>query len=586
MRALTRLSVATLLLGLSGCAAAPPADMARETPPVHVPAGYDSAVATPLIVLLHGYTLSGEGQDAYMGLSDLVDDYGFLMAAPDGTKENGPDENRFWNASRSCCNFFESEVDDSTYLADLIDSIKGDYNVDDTRVFLVGHSNGGFMSYRMAHDHSDTIAAIASLAGADQSEGRPTPDDPVHVLQIHGTADTVISYEGGVFRGGAPHPGARESVEAWAAHNGCATTGVDTGTFDLDGGLDGAETVVTRYASGCRPGGSAELWTITDGSHAPDLSEHFSRRVVEWLLAHPKRSAGTAGGAAPPSGDITMTPVTVGDLTFDVRMAGPADGEVVILLHGFPQTSYEWRNQISALGEAGFRAVAPNQRGYSAGARPATIQDYAVPRLVEDIVGLADAVGAERFHIVGHDWGAIIAWAVAVAAPARVISASPVSVPHPDAFARVLGDPTSCQPEASSYFDVFVQPDSEDNFVANDNAGLRGFFAGIEEDAVEDYVQVLGSKAALGAALNWYRANIADRQVSGPAMGVVRVPTMFTWSDGDTALCIDGAELTEEYVDAPYRFEVIEGVSHWIPDLATDQMTEFLLDHINTYSER
>ncbi len=586
MRALTRLSVATLLLGLSGCAADPPADMARETPPVHVPAGYDSAVATPLIVLLHGYTLSGEGQDAYMGLSDLVDDYGFLMAAPDGTKENGPDENRFWNASRSCCNFFESEVDDSTYLADLIDSIKGDYNVDDTRVFLVGHSNGGFMSYRMAHDHSDTIAAIASLAGADQSEGRPTPDDPVHVLQIHGTADTVIIYDGGVFRGGAPHPGARESVEAWAAHNGCATTGVDTGTFDLDGGLDGAETVVTRYASGCRPGGSAELWTITDGSHSPDLSEHFSRRVVEWLLAHPKRSAGTAGGAAPPSGDITMTPVTVGDLTFDVRMAGPADGEVVILLHGFPQTSFEWRNQISALGEAGFRAVAPNQRGYSAGARPATIEDYAVPRLVEDIVGLADAVGAERFHIVGHDWGAIIAWAVAVAAPARIISASPVSVPHPDAFARVLGDPTSCQPEASSYFDVFVQPDSEDNFVANDNAGLRGFFAGIEEDAVEDYVQVLGSKAALGAALNWYRANIADRQVSGPAMGVVRVPTMFTWSDGDTALCIDGAELTEEYVDAPYRFEVIEGVSHWIPDLATDQMTELLLDHINTYSER
>ena len=586
MRALTRLSVATLLLGLSGCAADPPANMARETPPVHVPAGYDSAVATPLIVLLHGYTLSGEGQDAYMGLSDLVDDYGFLMAAPDGTKENGPDENRFWNASRSCCNFFESEVDDSTYLADLIDSIKGDYNVDDTRVFLVGHSNGGFMSYRMAHDHSDTIAAIVSLAGADQSEGRPTPDDPVHVLQIHGTADTVINYEGGVFRDGAPHPGARESVEAWAAHNGCAKTGVDTGTFDLDGGLDGAETVVTRYASGCRPGGSAELWTITDGSHAPDLSEHFTRRVVEWLLAHPKRSAGTAGGAAPPSGDITMTPVTVGDLTFDVRMAGPADGEVVILLHGFPQTSYEWRNQISALGEAGFRAVAPNQRGYSAGARPATIQDYAVPRLVEDIVGLADAVGAERFHIVGHDWGAIITWAVAVAAPARVISASPVSVPHPDAFARVLGDPTSCQPEASSYFDVFVQPDSEDNFVASDNAGLRGFFAGIEEDAVEDYVQVLGSKAALGAALNWYRANIADRQVSGPAMGVVRVPTMFTWSDGDTALCIDGAELTEEYVDAPYRFEVIEGVSHWIPDLATNQMTELLLDHINTYSER
>ena len=586
MRALTRLSVAAVLFGLSGCAADPPGDMAREMPPVRVPAGYDAAVATPLIVLLHGYSFNGEGQDAYFGLSDLVDDYGFLMVAPDGTRENGPDENRFWNASTSCCNFFESEVDDSAYLAEIIDSIKSQYNVDDARVYLVGHSNGGFMSYRMAHDHSGTIAAIASLAGADQSAGRPAPANPVHVLQIHGDADTVISYDGGIFNGAPPHPGAREGIEAWAAHNGCAVSGVDAGILDLDSGLDGAETVVTRYANGCRPGGSAELWTINGGAHGPDLSEHFSRRVVEWLLAHPKTPTGIAEGAAPPSGDITMTPVTVGDLTFDVRMAGPADGEVVILLHGFPQTSYEWRNQISALGAAGFRAVAPNQRGYSAGARPSTVEDYAVPRLVEDIVGLADAIGAERFHIVGHDWGAIVAWAVAVAAEERVISASPVSVPHPDAFARVLGDPTSCQVEASSYFDLFVQPDSEDQFVADDNAGLRNFFTGIEEDAVEDYVRVLGSKGALGSALNWYRANIADRQVSGPAIGVVHVPTMFTWSDGDTALCIDGAELTEEYVDAPYRFEVIEGVSHWIPDLATDQMTELLLDHITTYSER
>ena len=289
MRNLTRLPVAALLLGMLGCAADAPVDTPREMPPVRVPAGYDSAVATPLIVLLHGYTLSGEGQDAYMGLSDLVDDYGFIMAAPDGTRENGPDENRFWNASPSCCNFFESEVDDSAYLAGLTDSIKADYNVDDKRVYLIGHSNGGFMSYRMAHDHSDTIAAIASLAGADQPAGRDTPANPVHVLQIHGTADTVISYDGGVFRGGAPHPGAREGVEAWSAHNGCTVTGVDAGTIDLDRELDGAETVVTRYASECQPGGSAELWTINDGSHRPDLSDHFTRRVVEWLLAHPKR---------------------------------------------------------------------------------------------------------------------------------------------------------------------------------------------------------------------------------------------------------------------------------------------------------
>jgi pimeloyl-ACP methyl ester carboxylesterase len=286
------------------------------------------------------------------------------------------------------------------------------------------------------------------------------------------------------------------------------------------------------------------------------------------------------------SGDITTTQVSVADFTFDVRTAGPDDGEVVILLHGFPQTSHEWRHQLSALGKAGFRAVAPDQRGYSAGARPGDIADYAVPLLAQDMIGLADAIGADRFHVVGHDWGAVIAWGLAVGAPDRVISASPMSVPHPDAFSAVLNDPMSCQVEASSYFDVFVQPDSEDAFLADDNAQLRGIYAGIDSDAIDEYVRVLGSKAALGAALNWYRANVSDRALLGPALGAVQVPTMFIWSDGDTALCIDGALLTEQYVEAPYRFEVVEGVSHWIPDLAPEQVTALLIEHITEYSER
>ena len=296
------------------------------------------------------------------------------------------------------------------------------------------------------------------------------------------------------------------------------------------------------------------------------------------------QSAAAGSGAA--AGDIAMAQIALGDLTFDVRTAGPEDGEVAILLHGFPQTSYEWRHQIRALAEAGFRVVAPDQRGYSAGARPTDTADYALPLLVEDVLGLADAVGAERFHIVGHDWGAIVAWAVAVAAADRVITANPVSVPHPDAFARVLSDPESCQVAASSYFDVFVQPDSEDAFLANDNALLRGIYAGIDGAAVDEYVRVLGSKAALRAALNWYRANIGDRNLQGPALGPVEVPTMFTWSDGDTALCIDGALLTEEYVTGPYRFEVLEGVNHWIPDLAAEAMTALLLEHLSRYTER
>ena len=294
----------------------------------------------------------------------------------------------------------------------------------------------------------------------------------------------------------------------------------------------------------------------------------------------------TLAGASESDGAISMTQVGVGGFTFDVRVAGPDDGEVVILLHGFPQTSYEWRHQLRALGEAGFRAVAPDQRGYSSGARPPDVDDYALPLLVQDVIGLADAIGAERFHIVGHDWGAAVAWAVAVAARDRVITANPVSVPHPDAFAAVLNDPTSCQVAASAYFDLFVQPNSEDAFLVNDHALLRGVYAGIDDEAIAEYVRVLGSKAALGAGLNWYRANIGNRTLQGPPVGAVEVPTMFTWSDGDTALCIDGAVLTEQYVSGPYRFEVLEGVTHWIPDLAPDAMSSLLVEHVTRYSER
>ncbi|MEE2637110.1 MAG: alpha/beta fold hydrolase [Acidobacteriota bacterium] len=285
-------------------------------------------------------------------------------------------------------------------------------------------------------------------------------------------------------------------------------------------------------------------------------------------------------------GEIVTGQVEVGPLTFDVRMAGPDDGEVVLLLHGFPQTSHEWRQQLPALGEAGYRAVAPDQRGYSPGARPTSAVDYRLNLLVRDIVGIADAIGADRFHLVGHDWGAIVAWAVATAIPDRLITVTPISVPHLDAFARVLRDPASCQPAASAYFDVFVQPDSEDAFLADNATRLRSIYAGVDEAAIDEFVRVLGTKAALRSALNWYRANISNRLPLAPPLGNVQVPTMFVWSNGDTALCVDGAELTAEYIDAPYRFEVLEGVNHWIPDLAPAALNALLLDHLAAYSER
>jgi polyhydroxybutyrate depolymerase len=183
--------VAVLLVMGPGAASAQTIDAGRGELAVHVPSGYDAAAPAPLIVLLHGYTSSGAGQDTYMQVSALKDAYGFILVAPDGTREAGGNRPRFWNASAACCNFSDSEVDDVAYLAGLIDAIKADYAIDDKRVYLFGHSNGGFMSYRLAHEHGGAIAAIASLAGADQSRPRPAPPEPVHVLQIHGTADTA-----------------------------------------------------------------------------------------------------------------------------------------------------------------------------------------------------------------------------------------------------------------------------------------------------------------------------------------------------------------------------------------------------------
>ncbi len=287
MRTIPTAVAATVLLMTAGSASAQFIDAGRGQLPLTVPSSYDVDVPTPLIVLLHGYTSSGAGQNADMKFSDLSDHYGFLLVAPDGTQETTGRQNRFWNASSACCNFGGSEVDDSAYVAKVIDAVKADHNVDDRRVFLVGHSNGGFMSYRMAHDHPGTIAAIASLAGADQSEARPTPSSPVHVLQIHGTADETIAYAGADIQG-TSYPGAFETVERWAVHNGCAMSGFETGTLDLDRGLEGRESTVTRYTRDCRAGGSAELWSIAEGGHVPELSDHFSRLVVEWLLGHPK----------------------------------------------------------------------------------------------------------------------------------------------------------------------------------------------------------------------------------------------------------------------------------------------------------
>ena len=276
--------------GAGGAGGEPPIGGDRPVD-VTVPAGAKPGVTMPLVLLLHGYSVNGTVEELYMQLAPLADTKGFYYAHPSGTVDST--QNYFWNATDACCNFDGSKVDDSAYLESVIKEIEARYPIDPKRVYLVGHSNGAFMSYRMACDHADTIAAIVSLAGAmweDTSKCQPTA--PVHVLEIHGTADTEVLYTGspgGPGMGNGPYPGAETSVRDWATLDGCSLTPDDTAPpLDLDTQLSGAETTVERFAAGCKAGGSAELWTIQGGMHLPNIADTFREDVIDFLFAHPK----------------------------------------------------------------------------------------------------------------------------------------------------------------------------------------------------------------------------------------------------------------------------------------------------------
>jgi polyhydroxybutyrate depolymerase len=253
---------------------------------VFVPTSYDASTAVPLVVLLHGYTSNGDLQAAYFGMQPVAEERGFLLVHPDGTVDARGDQ--FWNATDACCNFMEATVDDSAFLAAVIDDIQQTYAVDPKRIYFVGHSNGGFMSYRMACDHADKVAAVASLAGATFDDASACqPSEPVSVVQIHGTDDPVIGYDGGDIFGNL-FPSATATVGTWAAYDGCASTLQRTGTaLDLDVDLADAETEVAQHSE-CPDGIAVELWTVQGGAHSPNLSPAFARSVIDFLLAHPK----------------------------------------------------------------------------------------------------------------------------------------------------------------------------------------------------------------------------------------------------------------------------------------------------------
>jgi pimeloyl-ACP methyl ester carboxylesterase len=262
-------------------------------------------------------------------------------------------------------------------------------------------------------------------------------------------------------------------------------------------------------------------------------------------------------------------------LTFDLRVDGPATGPPAVLLHGFPQNARAWDGVISCLTGSGLRTIAIDQRGYSPRARPSNVADYAIGELVADVLAVMDALEIPSATIAGHDWGAVVAWALALAAPARVHGLVAISVPHPDALSNALAaDPD--QQRRSAYIRLFRQEGTaEAALTADHGAALRAFFAGSRLSAAEidAYVQPLvADPAALTAALNWYRAATPPTHDAG----AVTVPTTFVWSDGDIALGRTAAEDTVNHVTGRYEFVELAGHSHWLLEEAPEKLAEVI----------
>jgi pimeloyl-ACP methyl ester carboxylesterase len=256
---------------------------------------------------------------------------------------------------------------------------------------------------------------------------------------------------------------------------------------------------------------------------------------------------------------------------------GDEPGCAVILLHGFPQDRRCWERVTPALAGGGYRVLAPDLRGYSPGARPAARSAYRNSQLASDVLALADAAGADRFHLAGHDWGAALAWYVAGRHPERVISLAALSVPHPQAFARAMI--SSSQAARSWYMAAWQLPWLPERALSRrDGQAFHDMLVrtGLDSASADRYAARARDPGGLRGPLNWYRAMpFSLREPAGP----VRVPTVFAWGNRDRFISRTAAELCGRYVTGPYRLAELDGASHWLPEQAPDQIAAALTAH-------
>lgn len=267
-------------------------------------------------------------------------------------------------------------------------------------------------------------------------------------------------------------------------------------------------------------------------------------------------------------------------LALTAWLAGPEDGELVVCLHGFPQSRHTWQAQLPALAQAGYRVLAPDQRGYSPGARPPPDDPrrYGIDELINDVLDAVKAVrsDAARFHLVAHDWGGQVAWVLAGRHPQRLLSLAVLSRPHTAAFQRAL-QLDEGQRAKSSRHKEWLDPATGPALLADDARGIREKFErdGVSREAVDRYLSVVGSPQAMEAALAWYRSPGAFKD----AVPAITVPTLYLWGDADAAVGRMAAIGTEEFIAAPFRFVKLPGAGHFLTDRVPDEVTAELLAH-------
>jgi pimeloyl-ACP methyl ester carboxylesterase len=273
-----------------------------------------------------------------------------------------------------------------------------------------------------------------------------------------------------------------------------------------------------------------------------------------------------------PTTDYELIQLPANGLLFEGRLYGPEDGRFVLLLHGFPQTARSFHEVAAGLAAHGRRCLAFNQRGYSVGARPSAAEAYRIEHLVADVVGVLDVTGHQEADVVGHDWGAVVAWHTAIRHPDRIRTLTVLSAPHPVAFAAALAsDPD--QRARSSYLRTLRGEAAAGLLLAEDGRELRALLAGAPPPVMAG-LEEFQDPAMLTGALNWYRAMSRS---DSDGLGRVRVPTTYVWGTEDVAFGRTAAESCAAYADAPYRFVELAGAGHWLPDERPDVLVQEIL---------